>query len=189
MKHSLLAILLFISTLSNAQTWQGIKIGSSYDVVKSQLIQKGYKYVTNSGNGYFFTSNKSENKQIFVYVHPSTKVVYHLNVDIISSDNWTTLNSKYDEISEILSEKYNKVDYQMSFEYPFEDAKTNYEIMTAIKTGHAMIYRSYRDENGKSIILSISHITSETSVKISYIDNDLYDNVKEIEKNELKNQY
>lgn len=189
MKNLLLALLLLISTFTQAQTWRGIRIGSQFETVRLQLVKLGYVEKARAETFSAFTIDNRDDNKVFVYKNPETKVVYMLVTNVTKSNTWRTLKSKYDDMDRILSQKYTKVDFAESYAYPYETPNNDFERIMALKTDRASIFRKYVDAHGKEILLNIIGSSDDCYVNISYIDGDLWNDNKRVEEEQLKSQY
>jgi hypothetical protein len=115
MKKLIVIILLLISLGSFSQSWNGVPISGSVPQLKANLANKGFTFIKKTENCYVFKGKVSgEINELYVFVTPKTQLVTKFSVYKPIKYSWYSLESEYDKIKDILTNKYGQ---PQSFEY------------------------------------------------------------------------
>ena len=77
MKNLIFIILILYTSILNAQSFMGISIDGTQEIVKSKLIAKGFKLIKSNQTSYYYKGKlNNENISIMVGATPKTRKVY-----------------------------------------------------------------------------------------------------------------
>lgn len=182
MKRIILIVsLLITSALIYAQSYNGIAVGNSLSVTKSQILAKGFRYEksqTSTSQTYYKYVDGQKVILSIVYT-PYTKIVWKFLVEVDHATSWMSAKEKYLRYTEILSARYgDHTSGDVTFESPYYDGD-GYEIQ-ALYLDKAEVYSVFETQGG-IVMLTLDAWEKGTAVILLHYQNA---RASEINKNE-----
>ena len=189
-KLAILLSLLILNYSSFSQSFMGITIEGTQSAIKSKLVQKGFKFITSNDISYMY-DGKLNNEDISIIVRNTilSKKVYSFYIKFRNiKDNWSQLESEFENKNLILEEKYGKsFKEERRYEYPFDE--NDGMDLTALESGnltYVNLWNRVGENKSLSIVLAL---TKDKTIAMLY-SNTLYTEIaKKEELNQNKNNY
>jgi hypothetical protein len=155
MKH-LLIILILVSSVPQAQTFDGVKIDGTLNNAVMAFRAKGYT-LQKSESTYASMKGKvaGNNIELYIFTTPKTHVVCKVVVYMDKERSWYSIKANYENLLELFEEKYGQPDKSYTvFKSPYYEGD-GYE-MLAISSEKAFYGSYWFNRNNLSMGLSIS---------------------------------
>lgn len=171
MKKLIFIIAILYTSILNAQSFMGISIDGSQEMIKSKLIAKDFKLIRGNQSGYFYKGKlNNENISITVLATPKSQQVYTFLImyeDII--DSWNSLQLDFNKRNEILVNKYGEPLKEVrDYEYPFKEGdEFSLLALESGKINYVNVWGSVGENKNLSILLSI---TKEKNITLLYMN-------------------
>lgn len=119
MKKLILSVILALTIgASFSQTFNGVAISGDSKSAVDSFKKRGFKYVDTSDNVVIMKGEITGKKfELYIFTTPKTKQVYKVEGYFDESDSWYALESDYNSIVNILTDKYGKPDNKFSSFY------------------------------------------------------------------------
>ena len=183
MRKIILSLLLFVSTtITFAQSLDGVSISGDLETAVSKFKQKGYtfyKYITH-GAIMKGVMNYQE-VELFIYLTPKSKKIFKMVLYFPTENTWRSLSDSYDHLLGVLKNKYGTPDNSYSYFTTPYYLGDGYELQAveAEKCGYSAYW--FKRSN---LTLAID-ISQFKQVRISY-ENDTLVELKDKEEAELQ---
>ena len=171
MKKIIFLFMFFYTSILNAQSFMGITIDGTQEVIKSKLIAKGFKLIKSKSNANYY-KGKLNNDYISIAVSstPKSKKVYSFFISFEEVfDSWQSLLSDFDNRNEIIVNKYGEPLKEVrDYEYPFKEAdEFSLLALESGKINYFNVWGSVGDNKNLSIVLAIS---KEKNISLLYMN-------------------
>lgn len=168
MKH-LLIILILVSSVPQAQTFDGVKIDGKLSNAIMSYRTKGYILQKSTENFAIMKGKVAGNNiEMYIFTTPKTHVVCKVKVYLPKRDSWSSIKAEYENFLELFAEKYGQPDNSYNtFKSPYYEGD-GYE-MLAVSTGNTLYGSFWFNRGNLSMGLLISKFEQ---IEISY-ENDI----------------
>lgn len=183
MKNLFIAIALILTTVTNAQEFNGVKIDGDLPSFTNALKAKGYTFHRTLDNGCIMKGKIGfKDVDVFIFTTPKSKKVFKLTIYFEEKSTWSSLKSDYQQLAAALTEKYGQPSNTYdSFSKPYYEGD-GYE-MSAVQLEKCN-YSSYW-LNKENLTLAVE-ISKYKQVKLVY-ENDKNMDLKEQEIKNMQN--
>lgn len=182
MKKLIVIIFTLISSIVNAQSFDGISISGDLPSKIAQYKAKGYTFSQYIKNGAILKGTVAGHRvELYLFTSPKTKIVFKATVYLAKQESWYSLKREYETFVERMEEKYGEPDNHFEFfRDPYYEGD-GYEL-SAVGLEKAVFASFWLNRNNLTIGVSISKYKQ---VEINY------ENVKnmEIAQREFNNQH
>jgi len=116
MKRLLTLVFIIFSSLSNAQSFDGVRIDGTLSSKIQQYRAKGYILNKILPNGAIMKGKIAEKVvELFILTTPKTKLVYKMIVYLPVHTNWPDIKSEYTKFVDLFTEKHGEPDSEFDF--------------------------------------------------------------------------
>lgn len=116
MKRLLTLVFIIFSSLSNAQSFDGVRIDGTLSSKIQQYRAKGYVLNKILPNGAIMKGKIAEKVvELFILTTPKTKLVYKMIVYLPVHTNWPDIKSEYTKFVDLFTEKHGEPDSEFDF--------------------------------------------------------------------------
>lgn len=154
--YVLFLVTVIFSSLSNAQSFDGVRIDGSLSSKIQQYRAKGYVLNEMLPNGAIMKGKVAGNTvELFILTTPKTKVVYKMIVYLPVHTNWPDIKSEYAKFVDMFTEKHGEPDSEFDFfRSPYYEGD-GYE-MSAITLDKVVCSAFWINRNNLTFSVSIS---------------------------------
>jgi hypothetical protein len=189
MKKVLFIVAMMLHIMSNAQSYNGIKVGMPLVQTKSTIVSKGYKYekaLTDNSCTYTKIENGKKITLIIVWT-PYTKLVWKVLVYVDVAYSWTSAKDKYKDYLTILSNKYGEYENSVvEWEKPYYEGD-GYEVQ-ALYYDKCKILTIFKDAEDNAIILDLDAYKINVATIMIHYENKKASEINNQEKERVNNQ-
>lgn len=184
-----IAAIILQSVFTNAQSYNGIKVGQGLEVTKAAVLAKGFKFIKkNTDNSY--TYQKLINGQLItlhIVATPYSKIVWKFLVYVDENTSWFDSKRSYANMVDILSKKYGKsTGSLMDWESPYYEGD-GYEIQ-AMYYDKCTLLTFFEDNEGNFITLDLDAFTIGKSTLMIHYENKKAQEIKDRETDRVNQQ-
>lgn len=170
----ILLLLLFTTFGQGQMIFNTIPLGGLYANFKIELQKKGFTYHSDKAKeaeNIFSYSGKFIDKDVDlrVFVTPTTKTVWRIEVDLPSLQSWTDLKTEYTDLQKKMTQKYGGAfSGHASFLSPYSEGDGKELLAVAQNKCNYDYY--WKTDNGSIMIKIISHAEGTALINVSYED-------------------
>ena len=168
MKKLLLTIICVVAAMfahaEGHMTFMGIEIDGTLDSFKSKLEKRGFTGVIINGAGGMTGKFTGEDVLVAFYATPKTNIVFNASVAYDPLSQWSMLETKYNSLVKVLTEKYGaptEVIWDVS-----EYGDPEHEL----RMGRAKIGTRFECENGEVFVSIVNVPQYGITIVLSYTD-------------------
>ena len=156
MKRLLTLVFIIFSSLSNAQSFDGVRIDGTLNSKIQQYRLKGYVLNKMGPNGAVMKGTiAGRSVELLIFTTKKTKLVYKMIVYLPVHTNWPDIKSEYTKFVDLFIEKYGKPDHEFDFfRDPYYEGD-GYE-MSAITLDKVVCSAFWLNRNNLTVSVSIS---------------------------------
>lgn len=173
--------------INYAQTFNGINVGTTYNVTHKVLIKSGF-YKTDSTNNKVNYIGKvvGEDCKITIVCTPISNVVWKIIVYANTNYSWYSAKSSYNRYKEILSNKYILSNEYMFFSSPYSEGD-GYEL-SALYKDKCRFKSFFKDSLDNNISLELISFKYEVVNTVIQYENKIAADLNKKEKVEIANK-
>lgn len=180
MKKVLFVLLMFLSTFSYSQQFDGVPISGSLSSVVNAYKAKGYFFYKSISATCRILKGKFWGSDVELYIHatPKSFKVYKISVFFEKQNSWLDIKTSFNRIFGIINNKYGEYDYiNTYFDEPYYE-DDGYE-MSAVSLDKCHYSAFWMNRDNTSIGL---YISKWKQIQLDY-ENDENTKLKELEVN------